>query len=154
MWQLDIKVGWTLKNLCFWIVVLEKTLESPLDSKIKPVNPKGNQTWVFIGRTDAEAEVPILWPRDAKSWLIRKSWERLKVGEGDDRGWDGWMTSLTLWTWVWATSGSWRRAGKSGMLQSVESDITERRKNKIWYSPVRQIIITTNIILEVGSINC
>ena len=71
MWELDYKESWALKNWCFWIVVLEKTLESPLDcKKIKPVNPKGNQSWIFTGRTDAEA--PILWPPDAKNWLIRK----------------------------------------------------------------------------------
>ena len=73
MWELDHKEGWVPKNWSFWTVVLEKTLESPLDSKeIKQVNPKGNQLWIFIGRTDAEAEAPILWPTDAKSWLIRK----------------------------------------------------------------------------------
>ena len=73
MWELDHKGGWVPKNWCFWTVVLEKTLESPLDCKeIKPVNPKGNQLWRFIGRTDAEAEAPILWPPDVKSWLIRK----------------------------------------------------------------------------------
>ena len=71
MWELDHKGGWVLKNWCFWTVVLEKTLESPLDCKeIKPVNAKGNQSWIFIGRTDAEA--PILWPPDAKSWLTGK----------------------------------------------------------------------------------
>ena len=73
MWELDHKEGWTLKNGCFWTVVLEKTLESPLDSKeIKLVNPKRNQSWIFIGRTDAEAEAPILWPPDVKKWLIGK----------------------------------------------------------------------------------
>ena len=73
MWELNHKEGWTLKNQCFRTVVLEKTLESALDSKkIKPVNPKGNQPWIFIGRTDAEAEVPILWPPNLKSWLIGK----------------------------------------------------------------------------------
>ena len=72
-WELDHKEGWAPKNWCFWIVVLEKTLESPLDCKeIKPVNPKGNKPWIFIGMTDAEAEAPILWPLDAKSWLIGK----------------------------------------------------------------------------------
>ena len=71
MWELDHKESWALKNWCFWTVVLEKTLESPLESKeIQPVNPKGNQSWIFIGRTDAEAETPILWPPDTKSWLI------------------------------------------------------------------------------------
>ena len=87
MWELDHKESW----LGFWTVVLEKTLENPLDCKeIKPVNPKGNQSWIFIGRTKAEAEAPILWPPDAKNWLTGKSpwcWERLRAGgEGDDRG--------------------------------------------------------------------
>ena len=73
MWELDNTEGWVLKNLCFQIVVLEETLESPLDSKeIKPVNPKRNQSWIFIGRSDAEAEAPVLWPPDAKNWLIGK----------------------------------------------------------------------------------
>ena len=73
MWELDRKEGWGTKNQGFWILVLEKTLESSLDYKeIKPVNPKGNQPWIFIGRTDAEAEAPILWPPDVKSWLIGK----------------------------------------------------------------------------------
>ena len=73
MWQLDYKESWVLKNWCFWTVVLEKTLESPLDYKeIKPVNSKGNQSWIFTGRTDDEAEAPVLWLPDAKNWLIRK----------------------------------------------------------------------------------
>ena len=73
MWQSDYKESWALKNWCFWIVVLEKTLESPLDCKeIKAVNPKGNQFWLFIGRTDAKAETSIVWPPDAKNWLIGK----------------------------------------------------------------------------------
>ena len=73
MWELDYKESWAQKNWCFWTVVLEKTLKSPLDSKeIKPVNPKGNQSWIFIGRTDAEAEAPILWPLDVKIWLTGK----------------------------------------------------------------------------------
>ena len=103
MWELDYKESWALKNWCFWTVVLEKTLESPLDCKeIQPVHPKGNQFWMFIGRTDAEAEIPVLWP-DSKNWLMKRSWcwERLKVGgEGEDRGWDVWMASPTWWTWV------------------------------------------------------
>ena len=70
MWELDYELNWALHNWCFWTVVLEKTLESPLDCKVKPVNPEGNQSWMFTGRTDAEA--PILWPPDAKSWLIGK----------------------------------------------------------------------------------
>ena len=73
IWELDHKESWVLKNWCFWTVVVEKTLESPLDFKeIKPVHPKGNQSWIFIGRTDAEAETPILWPPDGKKWLIGK----------------------------------------------------------------------------------
>ena len=125
VWELGHKEGWAPKNWCFRIVELEKTLVSPLDCKeIKPVNPKGNQPWLFIGRTDAEAEAPILWPPDVKSRLIRKDpdagkdWK--KAGEGDNRGWDGWMASLTQWTWVWASSGRWGRTGKPSMLQSME----------------------------------
>ena len=111
------------KNWYFWTVVLEKTLESPLDCKeIQPVHPKGNQFWIFIGRTDVETETPIRWPPDAKNWLIWKDWcwERLKVGgEGDNRGWDGWMASLTRWTCIWVSSWSWWWTGKPGMLQSM-----------------------------------
>ena len=108
--RLDRKEGWALKNWCFQIVVLEKTLESPLDCKdIKPVNPRGNQPWIFIGRTDAEAEAPILWPPDGEELILYKSpwcWERLKAkGEEDGRGWDGWMASPPQWTWVWVNSG-------------------------------------------------
>ena len=104
-------------------MVLKKILESPLYSKdIKPVNPKGNQSWIFIGRTDVEAETPIFWPPDVKNWLLGKDWgwERLKVGgEGDNRGWDGWMASPTQWTWVWVNSRSWWWTGRPGMLQSM-----------------------------------
>ena len=85
----------------------------------------GNQSWIFIGRTDAETEAPILWPPDAKSWLIRKElrcWERLKAGEkGDDRGWDGYVASLIWWTWVWASFGRWWWTGKPSLLQSMGS---------------------------------
>ena len=131
--ELDYKESWALRNWCFWTVVLEKTLESPLDSKeIQPVHPKGNQSWIFIGRTDAKAEIPILWPSDVKNWLIWKDPEAGKDfmkarGKGDDRGWNGWMTSLTQWTWVWVSSGSWWWTGKPGMLPSMvaESDTTE-----------------------------
>ena len=111
------------KNWCFQIVVLEKTLESPLDSKeIKQVNPKGNQSWIFIGRTDAEAETPILWSPDAKSQLIRndpdsgKDWGQEEKGM---TGWDGWMASPTQWTWVWASSRRWWRTETPGLLQSM-----------------------------------
>ena len=104
MWGLDCKESWVPKNWCFWTVVLEKTLESPLDCKeIQPghckMDFKGDQSWVFIGRTDVEAETPILWLLDVKSWLTGKDWcwERLGVGgEGDDRGWDGITDSMDL----------------------------------------------------------
>ena len=123
IWELDYKESWVLKNWCFWTVILEKTLESPLDRKdIQPVHPKGIKSWMFIGRTDTEAETPILWPPDAKSWLIWKKtwcWERLKAREGDDRGGDGWMASPTRWTWVLASSGSWWWTGRPGVLQSM-----------------------------------
>ena len=125
LWELDYKESWVPKNWCVWTVVLEKTLESPLDCKeIQPVHPKGNQSWIFIGRTNAEAETPILWPPDAKSWLIWRPWcwKRLKVGgEGDDRGWNGRMASPTQWTWVWANSGSWWWTGRPGVLQFMGS---------------------------------
>ena len=96
MWELDYKESWALKNWCFWSVVLEKTLESPLDCKeIQPVHPKGNQSWVFIGRTDVEAETPIIWPPGVKSWLIwkdpgaGKDWRQEEMGttEGEMVGW-------------------------------------------------------------------
>ena len=128
MWELDYKESWVPKNWCFWTVVLEKTLESPLDCKeIQPLHPKGDQSWMFIGRTDAEAETPILWPPDAKTHLKRPwCWERLKAGgEGDDRGWDGWMASLTQWTWVWVNSGSWSWTGRSGVVHGVSKSRTQ-----------------------------
>ena len=99
MWELDHKEGWALKNWCFWTVVLEKTLESPLDSKeISPVNPKGNPPWIFIGRTDAEAVAPLLWPPNAKSWFIWKAPDAGKI-EGKRRGWQRmrWLDSITNW---------------------------------------------------------
>ena len=125
MWELVYKEGWAQKNWCFWTVVLKKTLESPLDCKeIKPVNPKGNQSWILIGRNDAEAETPILWPPDVKNWFIGKDWcwEGLGArGEGDDRGWDVWISSLTRWSWVSVNSGSWWWTGRPGMLRFMGS---------------------------------
>ena len=86
--ELDYKESWAPKNWCFWTVVLEKTLESPLDCKeIQPVHPKGDQSWVFIGRTGVEAETPILWPPDAKSWLIWKDPDAGKDWGKEERGW-------------------------------------------------------------------
>ena len=97
MWELDHKEGWDPKKWCFWTVVLEKTLESPLDCKeIQPVHPKGDRSWVFIGRTDAEAETPILWPPDVKNWLIGKD-PMLGKFEGRRRGWQRmrWLDDIT-----------------------------------------------------------
>ena len=123
MWELDHKKSWAPKNWCFWTAVLEKTLESPLDCKeIQPVHPNGNQSWIFIGRTDAETETPILWsPEELAHWKRPWCWERLKAGEGDNREWNGWMASPKRWTWVWASSGSWWWTRKPGMLQSTGS---------------------------------
>ena len=132
MWELDYKESWELKNWCFWTVVLEKTLENPLDCKeIQPVHPKGDQSWVFIRRTDVEAETPVLWTdveaeTPVLSWKELTHWkrpwycERWKAGEGDDKGWDDWMASPT-WTWVWVNSGSWWRTGRPGVLHSMGS---------------------------------
>ena len=100
MWELDYKKCWAPKNWCFWTLMLEKTLESPLDCKeIQPVNPKENQSWIFIGRTDAEAETLILWPPDAKNWLLRrdpdvgKDWKQEEKGTIED-GMVGWHDRL------------------------------------------------------------
>ena len=98
MWELDYKESWTQKNWCFWTVMLEKTLESPLDCKeIQPVHPKGNESWVFIGRTDAETETPILWPPDAKSYLIGKDPDAGKDWRPKRRGWQRmrWLDGIT-----------------------------------------------------------
>ena len=98
-WELDYKESWVLMNWCFWAVVLEKTLESPLDCKeIQPVHPKGNQSWIFIGRIDAEAETPILWPPDAKSWVQKdpdagKDWRQKEKWTTED-GMVGWHHQL------------------------------------------------------------
>ena len=146
MWELYCKESWAPKNWCFWTVVLEKPLESPLDCKeIQPVNPKGNQSWVFIGRTDVEAETPILWLSDVEKKLTHLKrpwcWEKLKAGEGDDRGWDDWMASPTQWTWVWVNSGSWRWTGRPGVLQCMGS----QRVGHDWATKLNWIIITIKI---------
>ena len=118
VWELNHKEDWMMKNWCFWTVMLEKTLESPLDFKeIQPVNLEGNQSWIFTGRIDAEAEAPIVWPPDANSQLIRKDPEGRRR-RGWQR-WDSWMASQTQQTGVWARSGKWRRTGKPGVLQSM-----------------------------------
>ena len=103
MWEVDHKDSWALKNWCFWTVVLEKTLESPLDCKeIQPVTPKGNQSWIFTGRTNAEAEAPILWPPDTENWLIGKDlddgkdWRREGRGRAEDEMLDGTTDSMDM----------------------------------------------------------
>ena len=108
-WELDYKEGWALENWCFWTVVLEKTVESPLDcEEIKPVSPKGNQPWIVIGRTEAEAEAPIFWPPDAKNWLIGKDpdagedWRQEKEGTTEDEM-DGWHHQLNGYEFEWAS---------------------------------------------------
>jgi len=138
MWELDYKESWTLKNWCFWTVVLEKTLESPLDCKeIQPVHPKGSHSWIFIGKTDADTETPILSPPDAKSWLIwkdpnaGKDWGQGEKGITEDEM-VGWGHQLQ-WTWVWVDSGSWWWTGRPGVLwfmgsQRVEHDWVTKLK--------------------------
>ena len=120
-----------LKEQIRLYLVLEKTLETPVDSKeFKPANPKGNQDWIFTERPDAETEAPRVWPPDGKEpthWKRPWFWERSKArGEGDNREWDGWMASSTQWTWVWANSGRWWRTGKPGVLQSMRSQSQTR----------------------------
>ena len=114
--------GWTLKNWCFWTVVLEKTLESPLDCKeIQPIHSE-DQPWDFFGRNDAEAEAPVLWPPRVKSWLIGKDsdagrdWGQEEKGTTQDE-----MASLTRWTWVWVNSGRWWCTGRPGVLRFMGS---------------------------------
>ena len=145
MWELDHKESWVLKNWCFWTVVLEKTLESPLDCKeIKPVHPKGDQSWIFIGRTDAGTETPVLWPLDVKNWLLGKApdvgkdWRQEEKGK--DRGWDGWMASPTQRTWVWVNSRSWWWTGGPGVLQSKKS----KRVGHDWVTELNWTILSVS----------
>ena len=145
MWELDHKEDWGLKNWCFWTVVLEKTLESPLDSKeIKPVNPKGHQSWIFIRRTDAEA--PILWTPDGKSQVIGKDPDSGKDWRQEEQGMtENKMASLTEWTGVWANSCRKWRTGKLGMLQFMESQ-TARQD---WVTE-QQIVKLPSKLLDLG----
>ena len=125
MWKLDCEESWAQKNWCFWTVVLEKTLESPLDCKeIQPVHSEGDQFWDFFEGNHAKAETPVLWPPHVEltHWKRPWCWEGLGAGgEGDDWGWDGWMASLIWWTWVWVNSGSWWWTGRPGVLRFMGS---------------------------------
>ena len=135
MWELYHKEGWVPKNWCFWIVVLEKTLESPLDSKeIKPINPNGKtmhihwMDWCWSWVT---------WCEKLTRWENPWCWERLKSGEEGDRGWDGWMALSTQWTWVWANSKRQWMTGKPGVLQSmglqrVRRDLVIEQQHTQW----------------------
>ena len=123
--RVDYKESWVPKNWCFWTVVLEKTLESPLDSKeIQPVHPKGNQSWIFIGKTDAEAKTSILWPPHANNWLIWKDSDAGKDCRSEEKGtigdeMVGWHHWLNRFEWV--DSGCWWWTGRPGVLQSMGS---------------------------------
>ena len=140
------KENWAPKNWCFWTVVLEKTLESPLDCKeIQPAHPKGNQSWLFTGRTDARWKSNTLatWCEELTHWKRCWCWERLKAGEqGDNRGWDGWMASLmsiTWWTWAWVNSGSWWWTGMPAVLQSMGL----QRVRHDWVTELTNFLLST-----------
>ena len=143
MWELDCKESWAPKNWCFWTVVLEKTLESPLDcKKIQPVHPRGNQSWLFIGRTDAEAETLILWPPVAKTWLIGKDpdagkdwrWEETGATEDEMVGWHHRLNGHEFEQAPGVGDGQGGLACRSPWGRR-ESDTTERIKNKtVWNS--------------------
>ena len=145
VWELDYKESWAPKNWCFWTLVLENTLESHLDFKeVQPVHPKGNQSWIFIGKTYAEAETPILWPPDAKNWLIGKvldagkGWRQEEKGTTEDKliGWHHRFSG-----WVWANSWIWWWTGRPGMLQSIGS-------HRVWHDWVTEL--TETIPLHFG----
>ena len=161
MWELDHKESWAPKNWCFWTVVLEKTLESPLDCKeIKPVNPKGNQSWIFIGKFDADTEAPILWPPDVKSLLNEKRWywEKLKVGEEEDEtGQDGWMASPTQWKWFEKSPGDgegWGNLACCSPWCCKELDMTERLNNNDYSMYLLYSTLRFRISVGYASLQC
>ena len=139
MWELDYKGSWALKNWCFWTVVLEKTLESPLDCKeIQPVHPKGNQSWLFIGRTDTEAETPVLWPPDVKNWLIGKDpdagkdWRQEEKGMTEDEmvEWHHWLDGHEFEQAPGRRIGRTGTLGLTGLTVSVWGSVKQSRA--IW----------------------
>ena len=152
MWELDCEEGWAPKNWCFWTVVLEKTLESPLDYKeIQPVHSEGDQPWDFFGGEwcwSWNSNILATLCEELTHWKRLWCWEGLGVGrEGDNRGWDGWMASQTRWSWVWVNSGSWWWTGRPGMLQftgsqrvghdwATELNWTERQGTDNGWSPI------------------
>jgi len=158
MWELDCEEGWMPKNWCFWTVMLEKTLESPLDCKeIQPVHSEGDQPWDFFGRNDAEAETPVLWPL---MWRVDSLEKTLMLGgmgaggEGDNRGWDGWMASLTRWTWVWVNSGSWWWTVRPGVLRFMGSKrvghdwATELNWTEKWFGDISIYLFLNECIFD------
>ena len=135
MWELDHNEGWAPKNWCFQIVVLEKILESPFDcKKIKLVNPKGNQPWLFIGKIDAEAETPILWHLMQTANSLEKIL-MLRAEKVGNRGWNHWMASQTQWAWVWANSRRQWMTGKLDVLQSM--GVTKSQNMSVWTATER-----------------
>ena len=153
--DVDCEESWAPKNWCFWTVVLEKTLESPLDFKeIKPVNPKGNQPWIFIGRNDAEAEAPVLWPGNMKNWLIRKDHDAGKDRRQEEKGmtedemvgWHHWLNgreSSELGRWWWT--------GRPGVLQFMGSQIVRHdwaiEMNWLKCMPIKSEMLANQLIL-------
>ena len=151
-WRFGEDWSWALKNWCFWTVVMEKTLESPLDCKeVQPVHPKGDQSWVFIGRTDAEAETPILWPPHEKSWLIGKDpdaerdWGRRRRGQQDEMA--GWHHRLNGHEFGWTPGVG---DGQGGLVRCdswghKESDMTELSWAEAWMKSLWQSVLYTPI---------
>ena len=157
MWELDYKESWVPKNWCFWTVVLEKTLESPLNCKeIHPVHPKGNQSWIFIGRTDAEAKTPILWPPDVKNWLIGKDsdagndwrWEEKGMTEDEMVGWHHWLDGHEFKQALGVSDGQGSLACCSPWGHK-ESDTTERLN---WTENSRNF--SRGLVVETSSFHC